>query len=301
MSIIDYVGNTPLLRLRKESSDMADIYVKLEHLNPGGSIKTRVAAKMVELAEKEGVLKRGNIIIEATGGNTGVGLAIISNVKGYKFTAVVPDNYSKERIKLLKIYGATVILSDSSKGNDSHIRLVEEMVQKNKKYIWLNQFENKASIEAHFEGTAKEIVEQVMPDAFIASVGSAGTFQGVANYLLKVNPEVKLYVAQPKGCNLQNGTAVKHRVQGVSLGIIPPMLNYSTINGYIDIDFEETKKTLKKMVEKEGLLLGISSGQNIAAAYRVAKKLGNGKVVCTVAPDTGSYYLNEGVFGIYDN
>lgn len=301
MSIIDYIGNTPLLRLRNESIDMADVYVKLEYLNPGNSIKTRVAAKMVEFAEKEGFLKKKNTIIEATGGNTGVGLAIVSNVKGYNFTAVVPDSYSRERIRLLKIYGANVILSDSSKGNDSHIKMVEKMVRENSEYIWLNQFENKASIEAHFLGTAKEILDQIIPDAFVTGIGSGGTFQGIAKRLLMTNPNIKLYAAQPTGCNLQKGLAVQHRVQGVSLGIIPPLLDYSIIDGYIDVDFSDTKKVLKKMITEEGLFVGISTGQNIAAAYRIAKNLGKGKIVCTVAPDMGNYYINEGVYEVYDN
>lgn len=298
MSILNFIGNTPLMKIQNQSDDLADIYVKLEFFNPGGSIKTRVAARMIENAEREGILHKGSTIIEATGGNTGIGLAIVSNVKGYKFIAVVPDNYSKERIDLLKIYGANVVLADSKQGNDSHIMLVKKMVRNNPEYIWLNQFENKASIEAHYEGTGKEIVNQIIPDAFVASVGSAGTFQGIANCLKFANPKIKLYVAQPKGCDLKNGTSIPHRVQGVSLGIKPPLLDYNMIEGYIDVEFNEIKSMLYKMIRNEGIFLGISAGENIVAAYKIAKELGRGKVVCTIAPDSGNCYINEGIYDV---
>lgn len=298
MSILNFIGNTPLLKIEDESNNMADIYVKLEYFNPGGSIKTRVAERMIRNAEQEGKLHKGDIIIEATGGNTGIGLAIAANVKGYKFVAVVPDNYSQERINLLKIYGADVMLSDSKQGNDSHIVLVKRLIEDNPKYIWLNQFENKASIQAHFEGTGKEISNLITPDAFVACVGSAGTFQGIASHLKLVNPNIKLYVAQPKGCDLKNGTSVPHRVQGVSLGIKPPLLDYNMIDNYIDVDFEDVKKKLRELIVNEGLFLGISSGANIVAAYKVAREIGNGKIVCTVAPDNGNSYIDEGVYDV---
>ena len=179
MNVLDYIGKTPLVKLRYLPQGYADVYVKLESANPGGSIKTRVAAKMIENAEKRGLIKPGDTIIEATGGNTGIGLAIACNVKGYKLLAVVPDNYSKERIKKLSIYGAKVLLSDSRMGNDSHIKLVKQLLEEHPEYVWLNQFQNPASIRAHFEGTGPEIYEQIQPDAFVACIGSAGSFQGI--------------------------------------------------------------------------------------------------------------------------
>lgn len=293
MNISEYIGNTPMIKLNLEDEKCADIYVKLEMFNPGGSIKTRVAAGMIEKAESMGKIKKGDTVIEATGGNTGVGLAIICNIKGYKLIAVVPDNYSQRRIAMLKLYGAKVLLSDSTEGNDSHIKLVKKIIKDHPDYFWVNQFENDASIDAHYNGTAREIYEVIHPDAFVACVGSAGTFQGIGSYLKERNPEVKLFAVQPKGCDLKNGKAIKHKVQGVSLGIIPKLLDYSIISDYIDVEFEKIKETILWLAKKEGIFLGLSSGANILAAIEVSKKLGRGKIVCTVAPDGGDNYFDE--------
>lgn len=293
MNVLDYIGKTPLVKLRYLPQGYADVYVKLESANPGGSIKTRVAAKMIENAEKRGLIKPGDTIIEATGGNTGIGLAIACNVKGYKLLAVVPDNYSKERIKKLSIYGAKVLLSDSRMGNDSHIKLVKQLLEEHPEYVWLNQFQNPASVRAHFEGTGPEIYEQIQPDAFVACIGSAGSFQGIGSFLKQKNEDILLFAVQPKGCDLRIGTAVPHKIQGVSLGIVPPLLDYEIISGYIDVEFEEVRRLLLQLIRKEGLFLGISSGANILGALILAKKLGQGKIVCTIAPDSGDNYLNE--------
>lgn len=293
MNILNYIGNTPLVKLRNLPPNCADVFVKLESFNPGGSVKTRVAAKMIENAEKEHMLIPGNTIIEATGGNTGIGLAIVCNVKGYKLLVTVPDNYSQERIKKLKAYGAEVILSDSCKGNDSHIKLVQEILKRNPEYIWLNQFENKSSIEAHYEGTGPEIYKIIHPDAFVSCVGSAGTFQGIGSFLKKQNPDILLYAVQPKGCILKEGKAIPHKIQGVSLGIIPPLLDYRIITDYVEVEFNEVRRLLLSLTESEGVFLGLSSGANILAAIMIAKKLGAGKIVCTIAPDNGDNYLNE--------
>lgn len=293
MNILNYIGNTPLIKLNIDDKNIADIYLKLEYFNPGGSIKTRVAAKMIECAEKEGKLQYGDTIIEATGGNTGIGLAIVANIKKYNFTAVVPDNYSIERIKILRKYGANVILSKSEQGNDSHIVLVKDMIAKNNSYVWLNQFENIASIKAHYEGTGKEIASKIIPDAFVASVGSAGTFQGIGEFLKSINPEILLAVAQPKGCSLKQGKAISHKIQGISLGIVPPLLNYNLIDEYIDVGYNDTIKMMDFLIKNDGLFVGLSSAQNVMAAYIIAKKLGHGKKVCTVAPDSGTNYLND--------
>lgn len=293
MNILNYIGNTPLVKLNISDKNMAEIYVKLEYFNPGGSIKTRVAAKMIESAEEKGILQQGNTIIEATGGNTGIGLAIVANVKKYNFVAVVPDNYSIERIKILKKYGAKVILSKSEYGNDSHIKLVRDMVAQNTNYIWLNQFENSASVKAHYEGTGKEIVNQIIPDAFVSSVGSGGTFQGIGEFLKSINSQTLLAVAQPKGCCLEQGKAIPHKIQGVSLGIVPPLLNYDMINEYLNIEYEDTIKMMDFLVQNDGLFVGLSSAQNVVAACIIAKRLGHGKKVCTVAPDGGTNYLDN--------
>lgn len=293
MNLLSYVGKTPLVKLNCLPEEYADVYVKLESFNPGGSVKTRVAARMIEDAENENRIKPGDTIIEATGGNTGIGLAIVSNIKGYRLLAVVPDNYSEERIKILRMYGAEVLLSDSGKGNDSHIQLVEELIEKNPQYVWLNQFQNESSIKAHYFGTGPEIYKEIEADAFVACVGSAGTFQGIGSFLKDKNPNVLLYAVQPQGCNLKNGTAIKHKVQGVSLGIKPPLLDYNMITGYLDVEFEDIKNLLLFLAKKEGLFLGLSSGANILGAIRVAENLGKGKIVCTVAPDGGNNYMDE--------
>lgn len=293
MNILDYVGKTPMVKLHNEDDNAADIYVKLEMFNPGGSVKTRVALCMIEEAEKNGVLHQGDCIIEATGGNTGIGLALASNVKGYHFTAVVPDNYSKKRIRTLQLYGAEVIMSDSSLGNDSHIKLVEKMVSENLRYKWLNQFLNRASIKAHYNGTAQEIYKTVKPDAFVAAVGSAGTLQGIASYLKVHDNKIKIYAAQPTGCDLVNGKAIRHHIQGISLGIVPPLLDYELIDGYLSITDEEVQNALKQVICKDGLFVGLSSGLNIAAALKIARQLGVGHSVCTIAPDGGDSYIED--------
>lgn len=293
MNLLSYVGNTPMIKVDHLPDNYATVYVKLEQYNPGGSIKTRVALRMIEDAENAGILTPGATVIEATGGNTGIGLALICNVKGYKFLAVVPDNYSKERIQKLKVFGAEVILSDSNKGNDSHIKLVEKMCRRNPKYIWLNQFRNESSVKAHYYGTGPEIYHTIKPDAFVACVGSAGTFQGIGSYLKENKPDTLLVVVQPIGCSLEKGISIKHKIQGVSLGIRPPILDYTLIDDYIDVDYNDIQGLLISLMKSEGLFLGISSGANLLAAINIAKKLGPGKSVCTVAPDGGENYIEE--------
>ena len=293
MNITNCIGNTPLVKLQNRDTDSADIYVKIEHFNAGNSIKSRVAKQMVEDAINSGKLKAGMTIIEATGGNTGMGLAIMSTIYNFNFVAVVPDNYSQERIDLLKYYNAQVILADSSLGNDSHIQKTKELQKHNPDWVCLDQFSNVSCINAHYNGTAQEIINEIIPDAFVASVGSGGTFTGISKRLKQVSDNIKCYVAQPIGCDIMNGKAVQHKVQGVSLGIIPPLLDYSLINGTLEISFEEIKKELLLLMKHEAMFLGISSGANIVAAKMLARNLGKVKSVCTVAPDGGQYYINE--------
>lgn len=293
MNITNCIGNTPLIKLQNRDTDSADIYVKIEHFNAGNSIKSRVAKQMVEDAIKSGKLKTGMTIIEATGGNTGMGLAIMSTIYNFNFVAVVPDNYSQERIDLLKYYNAQVILADSSLGNDSHIRKTKELQKCNPDWVCLDQFNNVSCINAHYNGTAQEIINEIIPDVFVASVGSGGTFTGISKRLKQVSDNIKCYVAQPIGCDIMNGKAIQHKVQGVSLGIVPPLLDYSLIDGTLEVSFEEIKKELLLLMKHEALFLGISSGANIVAAKLLARDLGKGKTVCTVAPDGGQYYINE--------
>lgn len=293
MNITNYIGNTPLVRLKKNDNDSADIYVKIESFNAGHSIKARIAKRMVEEAIKKGQLKSGMTIIEPTGGNTGIGLALMSIIYNLNFVAVVPDNYSKERIDLLRSYSAQVVLSNSNFGNDSHIKKARELQALNPDWICLDQFNNTSCIDAHYYGTGREIIESIIPDAFVASVGSGGTFTGVSKRLKEYNNGIQCYVAQPSGCNILAGKAVRHNIQGVSLGIIPPLLDYSLIDGIVNVEYQNVKKELRSLIKTDGLYLGTSSGANIVAARDVAKKLGRGKSVCTVAPDGGQYYFRE--------
>lgn len=293
MNIINFIGKTPLIKLQKQNEHSADIYVKIEYFNAGASIKARVAKQMVEDAIKSGLLKTGMSVIEPTGGNTGIGLSIMSIIYGFNFVAVVPDNYSNDRIDLLRHYNAKVILSDSSTGNDSHILKARELQQKNPTWICLDQFKNRSCVDAHYYGTAQEIIDKVVPDVFVASVGSGGTFTGISRRLKQENKALSCYVVQPTGCDILKGTAVPHKIQGVSLGIKPPLLDYSLIDGTIEVGFEDVRNELLSLMKKEALFLGISSGANILAAKRIAQKIGKGKIVCTVAPDGGQYYTKE--------
>lgn len=291
--ITDFIGNTPLVKLMNDDPESADIYVKIEHFNAGGSHKSRIAKGMVEDAEKAGLLRKGMTLIEPTGGNTGIGLAILATLHGYNFIAVVPDNYSVDRIKLLEYYNAKVVLSESKTGNDSHIVLAKKYIANDSSLVWLDQLSNKASINAHYNGTALEILDCIQPNAFVTCVGSSGTFTGVGSRLKEVNPEIKCFIAQPKGCDIMTGKAIPHKIQGASIGIVPPLLDYNLVDGIIDIEFSDVKDILRSLVKNQGLFLGISSGANIFAATKIAKKLGAGKIVCTIAPDSGQYYVND--------
>lgn len=289
----DMIGNTPIIKLKKTSYDMADIYVKLEYYNLGGSIKSRVAKQMIEDARRDGSLDKGTTLIEATGGNTGIGMSIMSNIYGYKFIAVVPDNYSKSRINILKMYGAEVNLSDHKIGNNSHILKKNELLLKNKEYICLDQFANESSIKAHYIGTGREIASEISNIvAFVSGVGSAGTFMGISKYLKEQSSnKVLCYIVQPEGCDIKKGKSVPHPIQGISLGIKPVLLDMNFADGIIDVNTYEILKMFRKLCIIDGLFLGVSSVANIVAAAKIAKKIKKGKVV-TVAADSGNYYLD---------
>ncbi len=292
MDIKSLIGNTPIVKLDNISENMADIYVKLEYYNLGGSIKSRVAYQMIEDAKLEGVLQANSTLIEATGGNTGIAMSIICNYYGYKFIAVVPDNYSSERIDLLKIYGADVVLSNHALGNNSHIIKKDEILKNHPEYICLDQFNNISSIKAHYLGTGKEIIQELNSvTAFVSGVGSAGTFMGISKRLKEHYGNSTLcYIMQPKGCNIAKGKSIPHYIQGISIGIVPPLLDIKCSDGIIDVDINEVNDTLYKLCRKYGLFLGLSSAANIVAAIKIAKEIKRGTVV-TVAPDAGNYYL----------
>lgn len=296
-SILDFMGNTPIVKLQKIiKSPSYNVYIKLEEFNPGGSIKARIALQMIVDAEKRGILKPNSkqTIIESTGGNTGIGLAMVGAIRGYKIILVVPDNYSKEKIKMLRAYGAEVVLSDSRKGNFSHIELMDDILYEHPEYICLNQFENPSNPKAHYENTGREILEALEKvDCFVAGIGTGGTITGIGKKIKEKFDDAIIVGVQPVGCDVLRGKALPHKIQGLSVGILPPVLDVNIVDTVISVDYEEAVNYMKRFAREEGLFVGISSGANVCAAIKIAEELEEGKIVVTVAPDSGRSYLEE--------
>ena len=294
-NILDFMGNTPIVKLQKIIDKFgSEIYVKLEEFNPGGSVKSRIALQMIIDAEKKGLLKPNSnqTIIEPTGGNTGIGLAMVGSIRGYNIILVVPDNYSMEKINILKAYGAEVVLSDSKKGNFSHIEKKDDLMYEHPEYICLNQFINPSNRKTHYENTGREILEALEEvDCFIAGIGTGGTITGVGRKIKEKFPGSIICGVQPVGCDVLKGKAVTHKIQGLSIGILPDVLDKNIVDRVISVEYKEAVHCMKRLAKKEGLLLGISSGANIYAAMKIAKELGEGKKVVTVAPDSGRSYM----------
>ena len=306
--LMDYMGNTPVVKLNKIlPPSSANIYIKLEGYNPGGSKKARVSYQMILDAEKNGILKPGEgaSIIEPTGGNTGLGLTLMAIRRGYDITLVIPDNYSKQNIKLLEGYGAKVLLSDSKSGNDSHIKMVKEMILHNKNYIWLDQLSNKANPKAHYNFTGREIIEQVNQiDCFISAVGSGGTITGVGRRLKEANDKTLVVAMQPQGCNILDGISVPHKIQGAAIGFVAPIFDTTLVDRCLSVSYEEAIAVASDLVKKEGLYLGISSCANVVVALQLAAELGKGKNIVTESPDFGYNYgefYNEVFNGVAKN
>jgi len=294
-TLLDFVGNTPIVKIQKICpNDAGDIYVKLEDFNPGGSIKTRIALSMIIDAEKKGILKpnSGQTIIEPTGGNTGIGLSIIGAIRGYNVVLVVPDNYSKNKMKISEAYGARVILSDSRTGNNSHIKLVEKILSQNDDYIYLDQFSNLSNPLAHYEITGQEIVQSLdCVDSFVAGIGSGGTIMGIGKAIKEKFADAIIVGVQPKGCDVLKGKAIPHSIEGLAVGIMPKFLDSNVINKVISVDFPDVVAVKEDLAKKEGLFLGLSSSANICGALNMAKELGKGSKIVTIAPDGGRNYL----------
>ena len=295
--VLDLVGNTPILKLNNLSDeDSAEVYVKLEKYNPGGSVKDRAALGMIEKAEKEGLLKEGSVIVEPTSGNTGIALAMIGRLKGYKVIIVMPDSMSKERRDLIKAYGAELILTDGAEGMNGAIEKAKEL-SKQDNYFMPDQFSNPANIKAHYETTGVEILNEITPDAFIAGVGTGGTVTGVGNKLKEKMKEIKVIAVEPiKSPVLSGGRAGAHNIQGLGSGFIPEIYNPECIDEIIKVSDEDAFKMTKEFAEKEGILLGISSGAAIFVALQEAKRLGKGKKVLVIAPDGGEKYISMGIY-----
>lgn len=296
---LELIGNTPILKVTNliKDENAADLYVKLEKFNPGGSVKDRAALGMIERAEKEGILKPGSTIVEPTSGNTGIALALIGKLKGYNVTIVMPETMSKERRELIKAYGAELVLTEGAKGMKGAIEKALE-IGSGEGFFIPQQFENIANPEKHYETTAEEIYKDIADlDAIVAGVGSGGTITGVSKNLKKKNSNIKAFAVEPANSPvLSGGNPGGHKIQGIGAGFVPGNYEKEYIDEILQVKDEDAFKTAKAFAELEGVLVGISSGAAIYAAIEVAKKLGKGKKVLAIAPDGGEKYISMGLY-----
>jgi len=283
------IGNTPIVKLPNEN-----IYIKMEKFNPSGSIKDRTALGMILDAENKGYLKKDSIIIEPTSGNTGIGLALIGRLKGYKVIITMPETMSIERRKLISAYGATLILTEGKTGMPGAIERANEMVKEDNKYFMPDQFNNPANPEFHYMTTAEEIIKQISDiDIFTAAVGTGGTLVGVAKKLKEFNKNIIVVAAEPqKSPVLSGGNPSPHKIQGIGAGFIPGIYKGENVNEIITITDEEAEDTAIEVSAKIGILVGISTGCNIAAARKLADKYGKNKKILTISPDGGEKYMS---------
>lgn len=302
-NITELIGQTPIVKLHNVPKESADVYVKLEAFNPGGSVKDRIALAMIRAAEADGRLKPGGTIVEPTSGNTGIGLAFVGSALGYKVVIVMPESFSLERRKLIQAYGAQLVLTPASGGMKGAIAKAEELA-KNEGYFLAMQFENPANPEIHEKTTGAEIIDAFGPtglDAFVAGAGTGGTITGVSHALKKTNPDVKTYVVEADESAILSGeTAGPHKIQGISAGFIPGNLDTHAYDEIIRVKGDDAILTARNLGAKEGFLVGISSGAAIYAALKVAKELGQGKKVLALAPDNGERYLSTTLYDFDD-
>ena len=295
----DLVGYTPVVRLNRiVPAGSAKVYVKLESANPGGSVKDRIALSMIQDAEKRGVLKPGNVLLEATSGNTGIGLAFIAATKGYKITLVMPDTMTQERRALLKAYGAELVLTPGSGGMKAAVDKAQELADADSNYFLVRQFENPANPEVHRRTTALEILEQVPElDAFIAGVGTGGTVTGVGEILAQKKPGTLVVAVEPETSPLlSTGNVGPHKIQGIGPNFVPAILNRKAFQRVRPVAYDDAIITARRLAREEGLLTGISTGAIVHAALKVAKELGASKTVVAVLCDTGERYLSHPLF-----
>jgi cysteine synthase B len=287
-SILETIGNTPLVELKSFSPRPGvEIYAKLEGANPSGSIKDRVALRMIEEAEANGTLRPGSILLEPTSGNTGISLAMISRIKGYQFVAVMPNNVTHERRQMLEIYGATIIYSEGSQGSNGAVRLAKELVQQDERYVMLYQYGNEANPRAHYYGTAVEIIRDLPDiDVFVAGLGTGGTLTGNARRLKEYNPAIRIVAAEP-----MQGEAVQG-LRSLADGFVPPVLDQSLLDGKILVASGDSIRRTRQLKDQEGIFAGPSCGASLQAALRVASSMEHGKIV-TILADGGWKYLSE--------
>lgn len=299
-NILELIGDTPVVKLNKlVEKGSADVYAKLESFNPMSSVKDRICLAMIEAAEKQGKIKPGDTIIEPTSGNTGIGLAFVCAYKGYRLILTMPETMSLERRDILKAFGAEIVLTEGAKGMRGAVEKAQELVDK-RGYFQPQQFNNPANPEIHRKTTAREILEQVPDlDAFVAGVGTGGTLTGVGEVLRKKikNKHVLIVAVEPKDSAVLSGNKPgPHKIQGIGAGFIPDVLNTKLLDEIIQVSNEEAMQTSRRLAREEGIFAGISSGANLFAALQVAKKLGKGKKVVVILPDTGERYLSTELF-----
>jgi len=299
-NILKLIGNTPLVKIRKMAGeDSAEIWAKLEGFNPGGSVKDRIALAMVETAEKENKLKAGGTIIEPTSGNTGIGLAMVCAVKGYRLILTMPETMSVERRQLLQAFGAELVLTPGDKGMMGAVEKAEEVFRDNPDYFMPQQFENNANPEVHRKTTALEILNDLgsAPDAFVAGVGTGGTITGTGEVLRERNPNVTIVAVEPAGSPiLSGGNPGKHKIAGIGAGFFPGILNTKIYSAVMSVTDDDAAETTRQLAIKEGILAGISSGAAMWAALKVAQRLGKDKKLVVILPDRGERYLSTGLF-----
>ena len=297
--ITELVGETPVLHLRKVvPAGAADIYAKLEYLNPGGSIKDRAALGMILRAEKEGKLEPGSTIFEATAGNTGVGLALIGCARGYKTVLAVPEGFSQEKCMLMEALGAEVIRTPRAVGMQGAIDYMTARAAKTPKAFVAAQFENQANPDFHYETTARELYEQMQGrvDAVVIGSGTGGTFTGVARFMKDQNPSVLTVAVETQGSVLGGGPKGEHEVEGIGASFVPKTFDYSVCDQIIAVSDHDAFEMVKQLAAKEGVFGGSSSGANVFAAITIAKRLGPGKRVATIIPDSAERYLSKDIF-----
>lgn len=303
-NILEAMGNTPLIRLnRMAEEDSAQILVKFEGLNVGGSIKTRTAYNMIREAEKQGLIREDTIIVEPTSGNQGIGLALVGAVRGYQTKIIMPDSVSEERRKLVKHYGAEVILIHDA-GNigaciEECLNTALQMAEEDPRVFVPQQFENPANPAVHRDRTAAEILEQAdCPiDGFCSGIGTGGTITGIGEVLREKNPEIEIWAVEPEHAAILSGGSIgTHLQMGIGDGVIPAILNMDIYDEICIVTDEEAIRTSQELASKEGIMCGISSGTNVAAALKLARKLGKGKTVVTVLPDTAERYFSTPLF-----
>ena len=300
VNITQLIGETPIVKLNNiQGENSGDVWVKLEFFNPGGSVKDRIALSMIETAERKGLIKPGDTLVEPTSGNTGIGLAMIAAAKGYQLKLIMPETMSMERRQLLKAYGAEIILTPGNLGMKGAIAKAEDIIRDNSKYFMPQQFANPANPQIHKETTAMEILNQTDGniDAFVSGVGTGGTITGVGEILKSKLPEILIVAVEPANSAVLSGDkAGPHKIQGIGAGFIPEVLNQDIIDRVITVDEADAMETVRRLAREEGLLLGISSGAAIFGAAKLASELGKGKNILVIAPDNGERYLSTGLF-----